>query len=645
MKFIILLSTLLFTGWLLPLLAQAETPVDLLFDEQDSVITATESQRALGQVPAIVTVITEKQIRDMGAYTLIEALDSVPGMNISYPMDLGVGHTLTVRGIKSSEAEKTLLMINGHRVNNPYSGSWTFLFDEFPLDDVRRIEIIRGPGSALYGSNAMAAVIHVITKSGEDFHGSGASVAAGNHGSQRGHVTTGSKESGRNILLSLNGSSTDGDKLTIARDAAGRSGVSNFWRKQQSGFLSASSGNWSLFAMHVNKRRGSILDGTNNIDKSTNIAIHQSVMAVTWRQQGDDWDAELRSDADLFDIDPQWQMFGGAQRLRPQVKDLTLSGRAMLRYRGWQMQEWTLSLSYEHIRQFGVHMFNNGVDVSALFNHNRNAVRQVPALVIQNEWSPLPQLTVTTGVRMEQYSDVGSHVSPRFAAIWSPISSLDIKAMYGHAFRAPNFVELYSSNNPAVQGNPNIRPETVDTFELGGSFHEGIWRLDSDFYYSRYKSQITRLATSPLTVNIGRTNLRGFEVELRADVKKGLYGSLAYTWQRGSNDLTSQQLAGVPVRMVKFSGDVPLPLDTHLHADLRWMGPQTRELGDTRPSLGAMWLTNLALRMGNPVDGLSVSLNVRNLFNRKIYSPVAIPGMSDLTLYDRQWMANISYEF
>ena len=632
---------LLFTAFI----AHAETPVDLLFDEQDSVITATESKRALGQAPAIVTVITEKQIRDMGAHTLIEALATVPGMSVSYPMDFGTGHTLTVRGLKSSEAEKTLLLINGHRVNNPYVGSWTFLFDEFPLDDVRRIEIIRGPGSALYGSNAMAAVIHVITKTGENYNASGASIAAGNHNTQRGHVTTGSKESGRNVMLSLNTSSTDGDRRTILRDAAGQSGVSNFWRKQQSGFLSVESDGWSLFALHMNKRRGSMLDGTSRIDTSSNISIRQSVVALTWKHVGDDWDAEVRSDADMFKLDPQWQMFGGAQSLRPQVKNLTLSARALLRYRGWQQQEWTISLGYEHIRQFGVHMFNNGADVSALFNHNTKAVRQVPALVIQNEWTPLADLSITTGVRAENYSDVGSHISPRFAAIWSPSSSLDIKAMYGHAFRAPNFVELYSSNNPAVQGNRNIRPETVDTFELGASLHEGIWHFNSDLFYSRYKRQITRVMPSPLTVNVGRTNLRGLEVELRADVRKGLYGSVAYTWQRSSNDATSQQLPGVPLRVVKLSGDAPLLFDMHLHADASWMGLQERAVGDTRPSLGASWLANLALRTGNAVDGPSASFTVRNLFNRKIYSPFGVAGMSDLPLFDRQWMLNLSYEF
>jgi len=92
----------LFSAWAVISTAHADTPVDLLFDEQDIVMTATESQRALGQAPAIVTVITEKQIIDMGARTLIEALESVPVLNVSYPTDLATGHPLTVRGLKSS---------------------------------------------------------------------------------------------------------------------------------------------------------------------------------------------------------------------------------------------------------------------------------------------------------------------------------------------------------------------------------------------------------------------------------------------------------------------------------------------------------------------------------------------------------------
>ncbi|MDQ6966853.1 MAG: TonB-dependent receptor plug domain-containing protein [Mariprofundaceae bacterium] len=216
--------------------------MDLLFDEQDTIISATESRRALGQTPVIVSVITEKHIRDMGVHTLIEVLESVPGFKVSYPSGLATGYTVSVRGLTSGESENTLLMINGHRVSNHYSGSWTFSFDEFPLADVRRIEIIRGPGSALYGSNAVVAVIHIITRQASDFHDAEATVAAGDRETQRGHLSIGTDHVDHNVMLSLDEASTHRGRGTVGSDSAGLSGRKNFWRRQQSGYVSVTGG-------------------------------------------------------------------------------------------------------------------------------------------------------------------------------------------------------------------------------------------------------------------------------------------------------------------------------------------------------------------------------------------------------------------
>lgn len=626
-------------------LQAAESAVNMLFDEQDTIMSATESKRELGQAPAVVTVITEKQIRDMGARTLIEVLESVPGMEISYPTDMATGHTLTVRGLKTTEAEKTLLLINGHRVNNPYSGSWTFLFDEFPMDDVRRIEIIRGPGSALYGSNAMAAVIHIITRNADDFTGSDMAATAGNRGYIGEHLTTGVKSDNGNLMVSLNGAKTNGDRQFIARDAAGRSGFGNFWRRQQQGFLSASTGDWSLFAMHISKKRGTVLDGTNQIDTMSNVKLRQSIATLTWQQQHDIWDLSLRSDVDLFSLDPLWQLFGGARLVQPSVKNLTLTESGQLRYRGWQDQEWTFDLSLEHIRQYDVRNIVNGQDLTATQNHNRNTTRNTIALAIQDEWMPLDTLTATAGVRLEHYSDVDNHASPRLALVWNATDTLNLKLMYGHAFRAPNFIELYSANNPAILGNPLVDPETVDTYEIGAALQHESWHLDGNLYYSHYKNLITRLAGNPQTVNIGSETLKGFETELRVDARKGLYGSLSYTWQTGRSSLSSGNLPNVPTQIIKLSGDAPLPMDAHIHADLHWISAQQRAAGDTRPPLPATWLADLAIRAGNPSDGLSMSFVVNNIFNHTVYSPVANPTQSDIPFHDRDWFLNLAWAF
>ena len=625
----------------------AQGSLGLLFDEKDTTITATESRRALGNAPAIVTVITEKQIKDMGIHRLIEALESVPGMHVSYPSDIASGHTLTVRGLKTSEAENTLLMINGHRVNNPYSGSWTFLFDEFPLADVRRIEVIRGPGSALYGSNAVVAVINVITKNASDFHDSEAVYAAGNHATQIGHVAIGSDNLSRNFMLSLDATDTAGDRDKVRRDAAGNSGRTNFWRRQQSGFVSLESGEWSLFAMHLNKRRGSLLDATNRIDHGTNVHVRQSFATLTWRHEQDDWDVELRGDGDLFELDPRWQTFGGPSSLRTQVKNLTLSAQALFRYRGWTNHEWTLSGGYDHIRQFDVRTFSSGVDVTASKNHNRNTTRGAPALVLQDVWTPLPRLSLTAGLRGERFTDVGGHVSPRLAMVWSAAPGLDVKFMYARAFRAPNFIELYSANNPSILGNAAARPEVTDSFEIGASWSNGVWRLSANAFYNRLRDRLARISPGITTVNVGRTDLEGAEAEIRVDADKDLYASIGYMFQRGEDKTSgvSKTLPDVPRHILRLSGDMPLPFDIHLHGDMHWLGRQQRASGDSRPPVGSTMFADLALRAGNSASGLSGSFVVENIFNRRVLSPVAKTGMSDLRIFEREWLLQLAYVF
>lgn len=636
--------------WVLP--AMAESSMEMLFDEQDTVISATESRRALDQAPSIVTVITEKQIRDMGAHTLIKVLESVPGFHVSYPSDVANGYTLSVRGLKSGESENTLLMINGHRVNNPYSGSWTFLFDEFPLADVRRIEIIRGPGSALYGSNAVVAVISIITREAGDFLDDEVSVSAGNKSTQRGHISVGTHGLDNHFMLSLDEASTDGARDTVNGDSAGGSGQANFWRRQRSGYLSVTGGDWNLFAMHLTKRRGSLLDATNRIDTSTDIAIRQSFAGLSWKQDGDDWDVEWRNDADWFDLDPRWQTFGGPTYQRAPVKNLTLSGQGLLRWRGWRNHEWTTSLSYEHIRQYDVRNMINGVDVTASLNHNRNAARRVPSMVLQDEWRPAEQLALTAGMRLERYSDVGNSASPRLAAIWHASPRLDIKVMAARAFRAPNFIELYSANNPSVIGNSQVKPEVMDTLETGVSWHDDIWRLDGNAFYSRFHQRITRVAPSPVTVNVGRTDLKGVEIGLRADVQKDLYGSISYTYQQGEsrNGGVKSHLADAPEHLLSASGDMPLPIaflnyPLHLHGDVHWIGPQRRAAGDVRDPVASATLVDFAVRMADKLNGLNASLVVENVFNQRAFSPVDHPLMSDLRIFERDWMLQLSYEF
>ena len=129
------------------------------FGFNEEVTIATRHKTPVGKAPGVVTVITAEEIKNLGYRTFVEILRTVPGFEILKTGALG--DTIpAVRGIAGDN--KVRVMLNGHLVNNPLRGGAFVTFDDFPVEGIKRIEIIRGPGSATYGENAFMGVINII---------------------------------------------------------------------------------------------------------------------------------------------------------------------------------------------------------------------------------------------------------------------------------------------------------------------------------------------------------------------------------------------------------------------------------------------------------------------------------------------------
>ena len=140
-----------------------------IFTEEEIVVSALKRPRTVSKSPAIMSVITARQIRQMGARTVSDILEMVPGLDIT--MNRNGTREIGVRGILEEDSSKVKVLIDGHSINEPGSGGATFNFDDLVVVNIKRIEIIRGPGSALYGQNAFLAVINIITKDTADIDG------------------------------------------------------------------------------------------------------------------------------------------------------------------------------------------------------------------------------------------------------------------------------------------------------------------------------------------------------------------------------------------------------------------------------------------------------------------------------------------
>jgi len=133
------------------------------------VITASRVMEEIKKAPASITVITDRQIRQMGAKDLSDVLRAVPGFDTYFSYN--GAFLFGVRGGWRVPSNNVLIMINSHPINDVFGGSFSWVNETLIIDNIKRIEFIRGPGSALYGASAFHGVINVITKEAEDIDG------------------------------------------------------------------------------------------------------------------------------------------------------------------------------------------------------------------------------------------------------------------------------------------------------------------------------------------------------------------------------------------------------------------------------------------------------------------------------------------
>lgn len=187
------------------------------YGDEAMVSIATGRQQTLSRVPAVATVITARDIEAMGATELEQVLESVPGLHVS-ALHFGYNAIYSFRGIFTGYNSQVLVLVNGLPVTSVFLGNRGTAWGGLPLKNVARIEIIRGPGSALYGADAFAGVINIITKTAEDIRGTEVGVRGGSFDSREGWVQHGSTHGALRTAFYLQAGQTDGQRRIIEQD-------------------------------------------------------------------------------------------------------------------------------------------------------------------------------------------------------------------------------------------------------------------------------------------------------------------------------------------------------------------------------------------------------------------------------------------
>ena len=521
------------------------------------------------------------------------------------------------------------------------------LFDDFPIEQVKRIEVIRGPGSALYGANAFVAAINVIMKKPEGNNELSLLAGGGNHKQNHAQLAYRSQMEAFGISTFIDWMETGGTKQPIASDAVGQRGFTNYWKNNKTAYLTTQYEKLSFTGIYVKKDRGSPLSITNTVDQATELQHKQAFGELGYKNQFGDVKIEAKLGVDQFWWDATWQLNipGFANIGRPLAKNTTLSASVQLQLQPVDKHYVTLGVSREEIRQHDVRHILDGVDVSSTFNHNQDAKRKISAIYLQDEWDITDQLLLTAGVRFDHYSDFGTTTNPRVALVWSATDIFDIKILYGRAFRAPTFLEMYEKNNAVAVGNPNLKPEIMQTFEGGLLWKiNHNYHLNTNLFYNRFTDRITR--QFPQSINGGGAKIWGVEAELKADWQEYLYGYLNYSYQKSKDSQTQQALPDVAQHRIRVGVNAGLFDDLlNVNTALRWDGKRPRSAGDTRADTSSHTVIDLAVATDRLLDSFRLTFKVHNLLDAMIYDPAPATVADGFPRPGRELMVEAGYTF
>jgi iron complex outermembrane receptor protein len=644
---------------------------------------STQTKQEVATAPSVITVITADDIRATGTANLMEILQSVPGIYVR-ANQFGFKPLISFRGAAGTHA---LLMVNGAPAKDLVWSPGIF-WKGVPASAIERVEIIRGPGSALFGSDASAGVINVITKTAEGIAQSEAGVRIGSFDTRSGWLQHGTRWNGFDIGVTAEVSTTDGHRPRIGADAQAAQdaragthaslapGRADFGWDNQDLRFSMARDNWRLLADYTHHSDiGVGLTGAGVLDPRTGASDTQYSLALLYDNANfaRDWglnaevryrDMEYSSGNGFYERPPGYQDtanpasaypagFINQMRSAERRMNFELSGL----YTGVKGHALRLGGGYVWQDLYSVEQFlNKGlgpdgatlpaggplVDVSdSPYAFAPERARRIGYLFLQDVWSFAKDWEFTAGARYDRYSDFGGTLNPRLALVWQSTARLTTKLMYGQAFRAPSFLELYALTS-ATQPNPNLDPERSHTWDLAFSYAATPdLRLGMTLYHFAQSDLISLDATNRYQ-NMGDNTTRGVELEAHWQASETLRLSGNLTHRKQSNAFYST--ASVPNEEAYLRADWTFHPKWNWNLQANWTGERPGPASDPRKPLRAHTLADTTLTYFHDKHW-EFAASVRNLFDVDAweYTGRSIPG--HLPLPGRNLFAEIRYKF
>ena len=613
------------------------------------VAISTRSLQQMSKAPSVVSVITAEDIRATGATNLMDVLQSVPGLYVKRNL-FAFRPLITLRGAPGTHV---LLMVNGMPMRDLVWSNGIF-WKGVPASAIERVEIVRGPGSALFGADASAGVINVITRTAAPIAQPQVGLRAGSYDSQAGWLQYGKEENGATIGLTGELSTTDGHRPYIRQDLNKDAGHVNYDWDAQDLRVSLAGGYWRFLADFMGHRDlGAGLNGAAELDPLNQSRDSQYSLALAYDNPHFAPGWGLNVDVRYRDLDySSGNGFepGPGQFPRPETVDV-----------GERQSSLEIGGLYAgfagHALRVGGGIARNDIYHVRLDNPPDplypipESGRSNAFLYLQDAWTLDETWELTAGLRYDHFSDVGGALSPRLALVWRASGRLTGKLMAGEAFRPPSHQELHyktSSNTP----NPDLQPESSRTWELAFDYAASRnLRVGFNFYRFERFDLITAVLTPPATTkqfqNAGDVATRGIELEAtwQATPRFWLGGNVTHREQDG----WTLGEVNAPRDMAYLRLDWAFLPGWNWNLQANWFGDRPLDPGrdrskDLRDELGPYHLVDTTLRY-RPDRHWAFAVSARNLFDTpaRDYSSTKLPD--NLPLPGRNVYAELRYTF
>jgi outer membrane receptor for ferrienterochelin and colicins len=603
---------------------------DLVNVKVETVSGASKFLEKVSDAPASITIVTAEDIERYGYRTLAELLASVRGFYVVYDRNYAY---VGVRGFSqpSDYNARILFLIDGHRVNdNIFDGAYVETAFPVDIDLIDHVEIVRGPGSAVYGTGAFAAVINVVTKRGRDMNGWEVVGGGGSWDTYQGRISYGHRFNNQiEALVSASFYRSAGNERLFypAFDSpATNNGIAVNADGDQAYSLLAdvTRGDFTLHAVANSRTKhiptasfGTVFNDPRN--QTTDARRYVDLQyAHTLASQ---WDILARGSYDWYGYHGLYIYDYSGEGVPPFTKNIDLAtgtwsdfefDASRLFY-----QRHRVTLGAEYRQDFEQQQSNYDQKPYVLYLNNDSRSKNA-AYYLQDNFSIRKNLILVGAVRSDWYEQFGTTYSPRAGLVYTPRDSTRLKLMFNRAFRAPNRFEEYYVSSSSDEDNPLLQPERITSYELevNQDFTKQLHFTASGFINRMDNLIVPDL--NPVTghvefANAGFLHTKGLEFELTSKWRGDLQASASYSFQNSNNE--ENFVASSPHSLAKANISVPL-FRKNLLASVESQYT-SRSSTVSGPVLGGFGVVNITLLARHLVRNLDISANVENLLDKR----------------------------